>query len=129
MSETATGSGDGSTHERGAAGEAVAVAYLESCGYTILERNFRNRAGEVDIIAVEGGTIAFCEVKSWERMPMAGLEHALDRRKQGRIVRTSLWYLHTHPSLSRLQPRFDVIFICAGRLEHFIDAFSERGAW
>ncbi|MFW5742101.1 MAG: YraN family protein [Spirochaetota bacterium] len=118
-----------STHERGVRGEDIAVAHLRTSGYTILERNFRTRSGEVDIIAVEGGTIAFCEVKSWERMPRSGLEHALDRRKQGRILRTSLWYLSQHPELSDLQPRFDVLFVASGSVEHLRNAFSGRGAW
>ncbi|MFP4114223.1 MAG: YraN family protein [Spirochaetota bacterium] len=118
-----------STHRRGAQGEERAAEYLVDLHYTILERNFRTRTGEVDIIAVEGGTIAFCEVKSWERMPIAGLEYALSRRKQGRIIRTSLWYLHTHPCLSRLQPRYDVLFVSSEGVEHLMNAFSERGAW
>lgn len=118
-----------STHDRGARGEEIAASHLSEHGYTILERNFRTRSGEVDIIAVEGGTIAFCEVKSWERMPRSGLEHALDRRKQGRILRTSLWYLSRHPELSDLQPRFDVLFVASGSVEHLKNAFSGRGAW
>ncbi|MFW6313277.1 MAG: YraN family protein [Spirochaetota bacterium] len=118
-----------STTGRGARGEATAAEFLIAHDYRILERNFRNRSGEVDIIAVEGGTIAFCEVKSWERMPIAGLEYALSRRKQGRIIRTSLWYLHTHPNLSRLQPRFDVLFVHDDEVQHFPDAFCESGAW
>lgn len=59
---------------------------------------------------------------------MAGLEHALDRRKQGRILRTALWFLETHPPYARLQPRFDVLFV-AESIVHLKDAFSERGAW
>ena len=117
------------THLKGRAGEALAVAFLEARGYQIAERNFRTRRGEVDIIAVEGGTIAFCEVKSWERMPREGLEQAIDRRKQGRILRTSLCYLQQHPDLRRLQPRYDVLFVSPDGVEHFPDAFSERGAW
>jgi Holliday junction resolvase-like predicted endonuclease len=62
-------------------------------------------------------------------MPMTGLEQALSRRKQGRIIRTSLWYLQTHPNLARLQPRYDVLFIGPEGVEHFENAFSERGAW
>ncbi|TVQ24837.1 MAG: YraN family protein [Spirochaetaceae bacterium] len=102
---------------------------MERNGYRILERNLRSRSGEVDIVAVEGGTIAFCEVKSWERMPKAGLEYALSRRKQGRILRTSLWYLEQHPDLCRLQPRFDVLFVHAQEVEHIVDAFCGYGAW
>ncbi len=110
-------------------GEDRAAEHLRGLGYRILERNFRSRGGEVDIIAVEGGTIAFCEVKSWERMPIEGLEYALDRRKQGRIIRTSLCYLQLHPDLTRLQPRFDVIFVCPERVDYLKNAFSGCGAW
>lgn len=62
-------------------------------------------------------------------MPIGGLEHALSRRKQGRIVRTSLWFLATHPTLGRLQPRFDVLFVTPAAVVHLTNAFSERGAW
>ena len=112
----------------GAAGEQKAAAYLETLGYRVLERNFRKSSGEVDIIAVEGGTIAFCEVKSWERMPISGLEHALDRRKQGRIIRTSLWYLQEHPEFRGHQPRFDLLFVSGESVEHFTNAFGGHGA-
>ncbi|MFW5683499.1 MAG: YraN family protein [Spirochaetota bacterium] len=118
-----------STRERGRAGEELATRFLTDQGYLLLERNFRIRLGEVDIIAVKGGTIAFCEVKSWERMPREGLEQAIDHRKQGRIIRTSLWYLHRHPNLLRLQPRYDVLFVSHDRVDHLTNAFSERGAW
>ena len=114
--------------QAGSAGERKAAAYLTELGYRIIERNFRKRSGEVDIIAVEGGTIAFCEVKSWERMPMSGLEHALSRRKQGRIIRTSLWFLQEHPEFAGLQPRFDLLFLSHGAVEHIKNAFDGRGA-
>jgi Holliday junction resolvase-like predicted endonuclease len=61
-------------------------------------------------------------------MPIAGLEHALDRRKQGRILRTARWYLARHPIHARLQPRFDVIFI-HDDVVHLKNAFGENGAW
>ena len=115
------------TRRAGYAGEEQAAGYLSRNGYQIVERNFSKRSGEVDIVAVEGGTIAFCEVKSWERMPMSGLEQALSRRKQGRIVRTSLWYLQEHPEFADLQPRFDLIFVSHGRVQHLKNVFGERG--
>lgn len=119
----------GSTHNRGRAGEDRATEYLERDGYRIIQRNFRNRSGEVDIVAVKGGTIAFCEVKSWERMPISGLEHALDRRKQGRIIRTSLAFLREHPPLRSYQPRYDVLFVTPEGVEHLENAYGEHGAW
>ena len=114
--------------ERGRTGEQAACDFLEKNGYRIVERNFRKPCGEVDIIAVEGGTIAFCEVKSWERMPISGLEHALSRRKQGRIIRTSLWFLSEHPECTAFQPRFDLLFVSRGSVEHLKNAFGRHGA-
>jgi putative endonuclease len=112
----------------GSAGEQIAASFLIDNGYRVTERNFRKPSGEVDIIAIEGGTIAFCEVKSWERMPISGLEHALSRRKQGRIVRTSLWFLQEHPEFADFQPRFDVLFVSHGSVEHLKNAFGGHGA-
>jgi putative endonuclease len=116
-----------STRESGRAGEELAARHLVDLGYRIIERNFSNRTGEVDIVAVEGGTIAFCEVKSWERMPISGLEHVLDRRKQGRIIRTALWFLAEHPEFADYQPRFDLLFVSGGTVTHLPSAFEERG--
>ncbi len=116
-----------STRESGRAGEELAARHLVDLGYTIIERNFSKRTGEVDIVAVEGGTIAFCEVKSWERMPISGLEQALDRRKQGRIIRTSLLFLQEHPEYAEYQPRFDLLFVSGGKVTHLQHVFGERG--
>ena len=115
------------TRRIGNAGEDAAADYLRHNGYEIVERNFSKRSGEVDIVAVEGGTIAFCEVKSWERMPISGLEHALDRRKQGRIIKTSLLFLQEHPEYADHQPRFDLLFVAHGAVQHLQNAFGERG--
>ena len=115
------------TRRIGNAGEDAAAAYLKQHGYHVVERNFSKRTGEVDIVAVEGGTIAFCEVKSWERMPISGLEQALDRRKQGRIIRTSLLFLQEHPEYAEYQPRFDLLFVSGGKVTHLQHVFGERG--
>ena len=54
-----------SSTARGRAGEEAGAAWLAERGWTIVERNFRSRMGEVDIIASRGETLAFCEVKAW----------------------------------------------------------------
>lgn len=117
-----------SSRERGTIGENRAASYLEAHGMQIVQRNFRQKSGEIDIIGVDGEAIVFCEVKSWERMPIWGLEQALSRRKQGRIIRTSLRFLEAHPVYSQLQPRYDVIFV-QEEVIHLRDAFSGNGAW
>jgi putative endonuclease len=122
-----------STRERGADGESVAARYLEEQGFRILERNFRIRRGEVDIIAVRGEILAFCEVKTWRSLPMESLEHAISRDKRRRIVTTAAFFLSRNPSFRNHQARFDVLYVPAGggRTEvcHIEGAFDGDGGW
>jgi putative endonuclease len=115
-----------STRARGAAGEARAADYLLRCGWSLLARNFRTRAGEIDIIAERGEDVAFVEVKSWGALPAGELEHSIDRRKQQRIVRTARVFLAGRPDLRGRRLRFDVVFL--GRepadVRHIENAFG-----
>jgi putative endonuclease len=115
-----------STKSRGAAGEERAASWLAARGWVVRERNFRAPSGEIDIIAEKGGEVAFVEVKAWAAMPEAELEHAIDRRKQQRIVRTARYYLSRQPRLAEMRLRFDVVFIDAGtsRIRHIENAFN-----
>ncbi|WP_093883911.1 YraN family protein [Syntrophus gentianae] len=96
--------------QTGKIGEEMAAAYLEAAGYRILERNYRCPFGEIDIIAQEGDTLVFVEVKS-RRSENYGLPQlAVGPEKQRRISKISLFYLQSH----RLEPsdvRFDVVAI------------------
>jgi putative endonuclease len=96
---------------RGRTGEAAGAAWLAGQGWTIVERNFRARIGEIDIIAERGDTLAFCEVKSWATLPASELEYAIDAHKQMRIAHAARLFLARHPSLRARRPRFDVLFI------------------
>jgi putative endonuclease len=62
------------TSSRGREGEKAAALYLEEKGFLILERNFRSLVGEVDIIALNGETIIFDEVKTWSAYGIEALE-------------------------------------------------------
>jgi putative endonuclease len=114
------------TARKGVAGESRAAAYLASGGWTILERNYRTRAGEIDIIAERDDEVAFVEVKSWGSLPPAELEHSIDARKQRRIAGTARVFLARQPRFSDRRLRFDVIFL--GRegeeIRHIEHAFS-----
>ncbi len=68
--------------------EDVAAGYLKSNGYKILDRNFRTRFGEIDIIAFKQGTLIFVEVKYGE-----GGRFRVDRRKMNRIKMAANFYL------------------------------------
>ena len=115
-----------STKSRGAVGEERAASWLIENGWAVRERNFRAPSGEIDIIAEKGGELAFVEVKTWAALPEAELEHAIDRRKQRRIVRTARYYLSRRPHCAEMRLRFDVVFIDAGtsRIRHIENAFN-----
>jgi putative endonuclease len=115
-----------SPHRRGVAGEEAAAAFLARSGWTVLERNYRWKGGEIDIIAEKDEMVAFVEVKSWAVLPAQELEHSVDLRKQGRITRTARVYLSQKPGLAERRLRFDVIFIGpdASRIRHIENAFG-----
>ena len=116
-----------SSHERGLLGEQRAVDYLTNAGYCIRERNFRTRRGEVDIIASEGRTLVFVEVKCWKTIDFADLGVSVGKRKQRRIIEASRVYLARQEASNHTRVRFDVIFIQGETMEvhHVREAFTE----
>ncbi len=114
----------------GRLGEERAGAFLLSKGYQILEKNFKSRRGEVDIVAESAGTLVFVEVKSWRQMPQSALEYAISPQKQRRIVSAAQLYLLCHPEKRGLHIRFDVVFVPAqgsDGINHFEGAFEPAG--
>jgi putative endonuclease len=94
----------------GQLGEQIAVDYLEKAGYRIIQRNYRCQFGEIDIIAKEGDTIVFVEVKS-RRSEIYGLPQlAVGIGKQRRISKTSLYYIQTN-RLESFNARYDVVAV------------------
>ncbi len=92
-------------------GEERAALFLRLHGYRIVERNFRCRQGEIDIIARKGGTVAFVEVKLRKNAEHGEAREFVTGAKQSRIIHTAaLWLQKTG---CELQPRFDVIEIYA----------------
>ena len=104
--------------------EQLAAQYLEKQGYRILETNFRCRQGEIDLIAQEGEYLVFCEVK-YRSDGMSGdpLE-AVDRRKQGKILRTAKYYLFENGLSEDTPCRFDVIGMADGHIRLLRNAFE-----
>lgn len=92
----------------GAFGEDMACSYLEKQGYRILERNFSCKAGELDIIAFDGETLTFVEVKCRTGTGYGNPSEAVSYYKQSRIVKTALFYMNKHKIFDYMS-RFDVI--------------------
>lgn len=113
--------------EKGHYYEQMAVDYLISRGYRILERNYRYRRLEVDIIAMEGPCLVFIEVKYRKT---GGLQHpleAVDMRKQQHIGRVAVQYLYSHGYGSEQLCRFDVVTVSDGGPVLYKNAFSYQG--
>ncbi len=116
--------------EIGNLGEESVCAYLEERGYTIAERNYRIRGGEIDIIALNGDYIAFVEVKTRKPDSMVGGFEAVNKRKKGLIIRTANDYMVRHPNL--FQPRFDIAEVTAENgkvldIDYIFNAFDTTG--
>jgi len=75
-------------------GEDEASGYLSNEGFEILKRNFRNRFGEVDIIAKKGACVHFIEVKTRRTGSCGYPEESVNGLKKNKILRTALWYLN-----------------------------------
>lgn len=92
----------------GAKGEEIAVSFLKSKGYRIVERNYRVRLGEIDIIAEQGGDLVFIEVKTRTDILYGSPFESVTLQKQKQLSKVALEYMnkkscHDRPS------RFDVV--------------------
>ena len=101
--------------ELGALGEQVAVEHLQALGWRILQRNWRCRYGELDVIAADGAdTVVFVEVKTRTGDGFGGLEHAVTPQKLRRIRRLAgLWLSAQDRGWPNL--RIDVVGVRVGR--------------
>jgi putative endonuclease len=110
---------------KGAWGEDRAVAFLIEKEYIVMKRNYRSVAGEIDIIAGQGETIVFVEVKVLGSYGQEELGRIVGARKQRRIRETAELYLAENTELRERALRCDVIAIFpdADRIVHLENAF------
>ena len=110
----------------GRSGEDIAAAWYEDHGYEVLERNWRRREGEVDLIVRRGRTVAFCEVKTRATDAFGTGAESVLPAKTRRIRRlASRWLAELTPATGRalVDLRFDVVCITAGEVDVIEDAF------
>jgi putative endonuclease len=107
--------------------ESLAVRHLRKNGYKILEQNYRNKLGEIDIIAKEKGTLVFVEVKARKSDLFGNPKWAVTLKKQRKISMVALYYLKATKQ-TRVKARFDVISISSAadnpRIEIIKNAFE-----
>jgi putative endonuclease len=113
----------------GVKGEDEAARFLARCGYAILDKNVRTRAGEIDLVAKEGKTLVFVEVKTRKELegdpPQAGVR----TRKQNRLGKLAHGYLKAK-RMRETPCRFDVVAVIVNdeggvkAIRHIPNAFS-----
>lgn len=94
------------TKKIGEYGEKIAASYLKKNGYKIVEKNYRTRSSEIDIIAYDGEVLCFVEVKTRSRTDYGLPCQAVNYRKQQKIINGALYFMSTHNLQSDV--RFDV---------------------
>ena len=109
----------------GSGQEQLAADYLVRKGHRILERNFRCRLGEIDIISLDrtAKALVFTEVKYRRSDRQGDPLEAVDVRKQYRICRTAAYYMMQHCVNMDLSCRFDVIAVTGEEIRHIENAF------
>ena len=90
--------------------EDLAARHLKRQGYTIVARNYRTRAGEIDIIAREGRSLVFIEVKGRQSTRFGSAKAAVTSRKQRQVAKMALWYLKETDQMG-VKARFDVVAV------------------
>ena len=114
-------------------GEAAAARFLKRSGFRIVERGHDSPLGELDIIALDGRTVVFVEVKTRTSVDAGHPAEAIDATKQRRMTQAALAYLKSKRLLDNAA-RFDVVAVTwppdsrRPQIEHYRNAFSPTGA-
>lgn len=103
--------------------ETIAADYLGNAGMKILFRNYRCRLGEIDLIALDGQTIVFVEVKYRSSDRYGSPLEAVDARKRRRIVDAACVFMRRFSRFPRQKCRFDVVGITPWGVRHIRNAF------
>lgn len=117
-----------STHSLGPWGEKQAEAYLKRKGLRLLERNFRCRTGEIDLVMLDQDqTLVFVEVKARVQEAFEAVESVITQAKKGRMIRAARYFLATHDIRDR-PLRFDVVCVIGDQatspeIRHYDSAF------
>lgn len=98
----------------GARAESAALDYLLQQGLTLVDQNYRCRAGELDLVMKDGSSLVIVEVRFRSATAFAGAAQSVDLRKQQRLIGATRHFLGTHPEAGDMSVRFDVVALDAG---------------
>jgi putative endonuclease len=114
------------TGETGREAETLACDFLQARGLALVERNYRSRFGEIDLIMDDRECLIFVEVRYRRQTRYGSGAESVDPRKQARLIACARHYLMRHPDAAQRPCRFDVVAIGGGpqsTVEWIADAF------
>jgi putative endonuclease len=97
--------------QHGIVSEQLAAEYLQTRGLVVLARNVRCRAGELDLVCLDGGVLAIVEVRQRGRTDFGGALASVTWRKQRKIIRATQFFLQRQATWRRHVMRFDVLAV------------------
>jgi len=109
---------------RGVDAETRALRHLEARGLKLIERNWRCKGGELDLVMRDGDTLAVIEVRSRARSDYGSALESVDARKQGRVVHATQLFLAAHHEHAQREVRFDVVTLEGTELQWLKAAFD-----
>ena len=111
-------------YAKGILGEDAARKYLESKGMVLLHQRYHSPYGEIDLVMLDGQTLAMVEVKARENADPATCSYAITPAKQKRLCMTARYYLAEHPADRPI--RFDAVLVTRRGVRHIPNAFEGK---
>lgn len=111
-----------SAKEIGTDAESIAIKFLQKNGYKIVERNYNTKFGEIDVVALDGKTVAFVEVKFRKSGAYGAPYEFVTSYKKNRLQKAAWCYIKQR-SLADMDLRFDIISITGAKVDLFKNAF------
>jgi putative endonuclease len=111
-------------------GETIARRHLETHGLTFVTRNWHCRAGELDLVMLDGDVLVFVEVKTRNGERAGRAEEAISPSKAKKLLAAGEWFVADHPEHQDLTWRCDLVAITIGddgvaRIDHYVNAIVE----
>jgi putative endonuclease len=113
---------------RGREAETLAWEYLQTRGLRLLQRNYRSRRGEIDLVLQDQDSLVFVEVRYRRESRFGSGAESVDRRKQSKLIACAQHYMQAYPGMARQPCRFDVVSVGGhgDSIEWIRDAFGAR---
>ncbi|MBQ0146710.1 MAG: YraN family protein [Lachnospiraceae bacterium] len=108
--------------------EDIACSFLTDSGMKVIQRNYRIRTGEIDIVAMDGRTVVFVEVKYRGNSHAGTALEAVSAAKRKQIIRVARYYLYSHHIPETVNVRFDCVGIDGHEVKYVRNAFDAEGS-